>query len=110
MFAQLKKVYAEVTEVEGYKDLQDADKEKVKSAWEEGNIPEDTKGPGEAAVLPKKAPAKRAKKDDGAPPKKRVRKAKVNIFWLPVQCRTKLRLFTEGRGRRRGRRGGGGKA
>ncbi|KAI0341288.1 zf-PARP-domain-containing protein [Trametopsis cervina] len=79
-FAKLKKSYSEPEKIEGYDGLQDADKEKIGRAWEEGAIPEDDKGPGDPApgLATKRAPAKRTKKtDDGdKPPKKRARKAK----------------------------------
>ena len=38
MFSKLKKAYTAVADIEGFKDLQDADKEKVESAWQEGQI------------------------------------------------------------------------
>ncbi|KAI0694521.1 poly polymerase and DNA-ligase Zn-finger region-domain-containing protein [Cytidiella melzeri] len=81
VIAKLKKSYAQPTEIEGYSDLQDADKEKVQRAWDEGAIPEDDKGPGEpaAGLAPKRAPAKKAKKSgEDEPPKKRARKAKAD--------------------------------
>ncbi len=75
MVAKLKKSYSEPSEVEGFSDLKDAEKEKVQRGWEEGEIPEDDKGPGEAVETGKKKAAPRKKKDDdGEPPKKRARK------------------------------------
>lgn len=79
MFAKLQKICTEPSQIDGFGDLQDADKEKVERAWEEGKIPENNKGPGEPADIPKKAPAKKAKKDNGEPPKKRAKKAKVSV-------------------------------
>jgi len=80
--ALLKKSYGEPTEIDGFSTIKDGEQEKVKRAWEEGEIPEDDKGVGEAVEgVSKKAPAKRAKKadnEDGTPPKKRARRSKKN--------------------------------
>lgn len=78
--ARLKKSYSEPSGVEGFSDLKEAEQEKVNRAWEVDEIPDEDKGPGEPVVdaTKKKAPARKAKKDDGEPPKKRVRKAKVS--------------------------------
>lgn len=102
MFAKLKKAYPEASAVEGYVELQAADKERFKSAWDEGHIPDDDKGPGEPAVLPKKAPVKRAKKDNGEPSKKRARKVKVSCSSDSESCARLKSWVVE---RRRGRRG-----
>lgn len=77
----LKTSYGSADDIPGHGELKDGEKEKVTRAWDEGEIPEDDQGPGEAVEgLAKKAPAKRKPKDDGddgAAPKKRARKAKV---------------------------------
>ena len=76
--AQLKKSYSEPSQVEGFADLKEAEQEKVKRAWEAGEIPEEDKGAGEAVDTGKKAAAKKTKKsDEGEPPKKRARRTKV---------------------------------
>ena len=72
--------YGEASEVDGFSDLKEGEKEKVQRAWEAGDIPEDDKGPGEPVETGKKkaAAAPRKKKDeDGAEKPKRVRKPKV---------------------------------
>ncbi|KAH8102246.1 zf-PARP-domain-containing protein [Cristinia sonorae] len=76
--AKLVQSYDEPSAVEGFSDLQEGDKERVQRAWEEGAIPEDDKGPGEAIEVAKKKPAPRKKKDDDGEdrPKKRAKKAK----------------------------------
>ncbi|EKM56501.1 uncharacterized protein PHACADRAFT_253668 [Phanerochaete carnosa HHB-10118-sp] len=76
---KLKTSCSKPEEIEGFDELKEAEQEKVKCAWDEGAIPEKDQGPGEPIVTEKKkAPAKRAKKDDGEekPMKKRARKAK----------------------------------
>lgn len=83
LFAKLKQSYGAPEELDGFGELKEAEQEKVKRAWEEGAIPEDDQGPGEAVAVEKKkkAPAKRAKKGDGddeKPAKKRARKVKVH--------------------------------
>lgn len=57
-----------------------AEKEKVQRAWDEGKIPDDDQGPGEAVETgKKKVAAPRKKKDDGDKPKKGRAKAKVRV-------------------------------
>ena len=79
MVAKLKQSYESAEEIEGFSELKEAEQDKVNRAWDEGAIPEGDQGPGEAVAVEKKAPAKRAKKDDDGekPGKKRARKAKV---------------------------------
>ena len=79
LLAKAKKSYADPSEAEGFSDLKEAEQEKVKRGWEADEIPDEDKGPGEPVDTGKakaKAPAKRAKKEEGdEPPKKRARKA-----------------------------------
>lgn len=63
MIASLKVSYNSPSDIEGFVDLKEAEKEKVQHAWEEGAIPEDDKGIGEAVDTGKKKPAPRKKKD-----------------------------------------------
>ena len=80
LFAKLAQSYTEPSKIEGYDDLKEADKEKLQRAWDAGAIPEDDKGPGEPVegLKTKRAPAKKAAKDeDKEPPKKRARRTKV---------------------------------
>ncbi len=77
---KLKASYDEPSKIDGYGDLKEGEKEKVQRAWDEGHIPDDDKGPGEAVDTgKKKAAAPRKKKaDDGEEKPKRSRaKAKV---------------------------------
>ncbi len=91
----IKSSYASVDAIEGYSDLKDDEKEKVKRAYDEGDIPEDDRGIGEAVEgLEKKKVVRKKKKeeseeegnDDGEEdrPKKRVRKAKVCITFSQI--------------------------
>ncbi|KAH9943531.1 zf-PARP-domain-containing protein [Amylocystis lapponica] len=80
MVTSLKASYAEPSEIEGFGDLKDDEKEKVRRAWEEGEIPEDDKGPGEAVDTGKKAVRRKKKAEDGEesekPKRSRAKKAK----------------------------------
>ncbi|KAI0088892.1 hypothetical protein BDY19DRAFT_946638 [Irpex rosettiformis] len=82
LFTKLKNSCPEPTQIEGWDNLQDEDKEKVQRAWDNGSVPEDDQGPGEpraGAPAAKKAGGKKAKKGDGEdsePPKKKARKVK----------------------------------
>ena len=79
LVAQLKSSYKKPSEVAGYSDLQDDERDKVQRAWDADEIPEDDQGPGEAVEGVAKKPVKRPKKADDSdePPKKKARKAKV---------------------------------
>ena len=71
--------YAEAKAVEGYDDVQEADREKIQRAWAAGAIAEEDKGPSEPVDTGKKKAAPRKKKadDEDGRPKKRAKKAKV---------------------------------
>ncbi|EED79466.1 predicted protein [Postia placenta Mad-698-R] len=63
----------------GWGELKEGEQDKVRRAWEEGAVPEEDQGAGEAVDTGKKAPARRRKKAedaDDAEPKKRGRKPK----------------------------------
>lgn len=83
LVGKIKASYGAASEIDGYAGLQAAEQEKVKRAWEEGAIPSEDKGPGEAADVPKKAPQKRKKAeedgDEEKPKRPRAKKAKVGI-------------------------------
>ncbi|PIL27746.1 transcription factor [Ganoderma sinense ZZ0214-1] len=71
---KLKASYGEASEVDGFGDLQEGEKEKVQRAWDEGQIPDDDKGPGEPVETGKKKAAPRKKKaEDGEEKPKRSR-------------------------------------
>ncbi|OSX63698.1 hypothetical protein POSPLADRAFT_1055777 [Postia placenta MAD-698-R-SB12] len=75
----LKTSYGEPSEIEGWGELKEGEQDKVRRAWEEGAVPEEDQGAGEAVDTGKKAPARRRKKAedaDDAEPKKRGRKPK----------------------------------
>ncbi|CCM01220.1 uncharacterized protein FIBRA_03268 [Fibroporia radiculosa] len=79
--ASMKLSYSEPSEIEGFNILKSAEQEKVQRAWDNGAIPEEDRGPGEAVDTGKKAPVKRKKKDedgnaDEKPKKTRGRKPK----------------------------------
>lgn len=63
MIASLKASYNAPSEIDGFVDLKEAEKEKVQHAWDEGAIPEDDKGVGEAVDTGKKKAAPRKKKE-----------------------------------------------
>ncbi|KAI0765256.1 poly polymerase and DNA-ligase Zn-finger region-domain-containing protein [Fomes fomentarius] len=65
LIERVKASYDEPSKIEGFDDLQVSEKEKVQRAWDEGKIPDDDKGPGEAVETgKKKAAAPRKKKAD----------------------------------------------
>ncbi|OSD02708.1 zf-PARP-domain-containing protein [Trametes coccinea BRFM310] len=66
LITKLKASYDEPSQIEGWDELKDGEKEKVQRAWEEGQIPDDDKGAGEAIDTGKKKPAARKKKDQDA--------------------------------------------
>lgn len=112
MLAKLKAAYPESSDVEGFAVLKEAEQAKVHRAWDADEIPEEDKGPGEAVadVNPKKAPVKRAKKENGEPPKKRARKAKVGTGLVVVgtctdvrKCSRRTKMRTSWKRRRRKR-------
>ena len=72
--------YDTPAEIEGFNELKSAEQDKVKRAWEAGEVPDDDKGAGEAVETAKKAPAKRKKDEDGEekPKRGRAKKAKVS--------------------------------
>ncbi|EPS95078.1 hypothetical protein FOMPIDRAFT_1038644 [Fomitopsis schrenkii] len=74
----LKASYSTPSEVDGFSGLKSAEQDKVKRAWEAGEVPDDDKGAGEAVETAKKAPAKRKKDEDGEekPKRGRAKKAK----------------------------------
>ncbi|KAI0790543.1 hypothetical protein C8Q75DRAFT_122329 [Abortiporus biennis] len=78
LIEKLKASYDDPESIEGFSDLKEAEQEKVRAAWEAGEIPEDDKGPGEPVASVKKKPAPRKKKADADEerPKKRAKKAK----------------------------------
>lgn len=82
----MKSAYDEPSKVQGFDDLKEGEKEKAQRAWDEGKIPADDKGPGEAVDTGKKKAAPRKKKaDDGEEKPKRSRaKAKVRATALPA--------------------------
>ncbi|CDO71198.1 hypothetical protein BN946_scf184845.g69 [Trametes cinnabarina] len=63
---KLKASYDEPSQIEGWEELKEAEKEKVQRAWEDGQIPDDDKGAGEAVDTGKKKPVPRKKKDADA--------------------------------------------
>ncbi len=84
----MKASYDEPSKIEGFDDLQVGEKEKVERAWDEGKIPDDDKGPGEAVETGKKkvAAPRKKKADDGEEKPKRGggrAKAKVREVALP---------------------------
>lgn len=78
----VKTSYDAPSELDGYGELKDGEKEKVQRAWDEGEIPEDDKGVGEAVDTGKKAaraPRKKKEENGEAKPKRaRAKKAKVS--------------------------------
>ncbi|OCH87137.1 zf-PARP-domain-containing protein [Obba rivulosa] len=82
LIQSIKVSYDEPSEIDGFSELKDGEKEKVQRAWDEGEIPEDDQGVGEAIDTGKKATrAPRKKKDaDGEatekPKRGRAKKAK----------------------------------
>ena len=72
--------YDTPAEIEGFNELKSTEQDKVKRAWEAGEVPDDDKGAGEAVETAKKAPAKRKKDEDGEekPKRGRAKKAKVS--------------------------------
>ncbi|KAI0747052.1 poly polymerase and DNA-ligase Zn-finger region-domain-containing protein [Daedaleopsis nitida] len=102
---KMKVAYDEPSKVEGFADLQEGEKEKVQRAWDEGKIPDDDKGPGEAVDTGKKKAAPRKKKADNGEekPKRGRAKAKVRNAALPTLIRTTTttRWMSTTRNRRR---------
>ncbi|KAL6301402.1 hypothetical protein BKA93DRAFT_901941 [Sparassis latifolia] len=85
MIASMKASYSEPSEIEGWSDLKEAEQEKVRRAWDEGAIPDEDKGVGEAVDTGKKAPTRRKKKEENGdetekaekPKRSRAKKAKA---------------------------------
>ncbi|OBZ77754.1 PARP-type zinc finger-containing protein C2A9.07c [Grifola frondosa] len=65
MIASLKASYEEASEVDGFDTLKDGEKDKIARAWEEGEVPEEDRGIGEAVDTGKKKAPARRKKDEG---------------------------------------------
>lgn len=68
-----------MSEVDGYNDLKDGEKEKVQRAWDQGEIPDEDKGPGEPVETGKKKPAPRKKKDEDGEEKPKRSRAKAKV-------------------------------
>ena len=83
---KMKASYDEPSKIEGWDDLKEGEKEKVQRAWEEGQIPDDDKGAGEAVDTGKKKAAPRKKKDEDGeekPKKARAPRKKVRRQVFP---------------------------
>jgi len=89
IITNMKQSFEDADELDGFDDLKDKDKERIRKAWEEGkvadeDIPESARGGGdevdeEDKPKKKKAPAKKKAKKDGGeedkPPKKAAKKS-----------------------------------
>ncbi|KAH9849562.1 hypothetical protein C2E23DRAFT_352102 [Lenzites betulinus] len=111
---KLKASYDEPSQVPGWGDLKEGEKEKVQRAWDEGAIPADDKGAGEAVDTGKKKPVPRKKKEENGEekpkkaraPRKKVRtrsrralsRARVRAEARFLTCRCLGVVFAEGRG------------
>ncbi|CAL1708643.1 unnamed protein product [Somion occarium] len=84
LISKLKRSYDEPSNIEGFEDIKDAEKDKIRAAWEAGEIPEADKGVGEPVETEKKKAAPRKKKaaaeEEEERPKKRARKAKKEEY------------------------------
>ncbi|KAI0360416.1 zf-PARP-domain-containing protein [Trametes cingulata] len=85
---KMKASYDEPSKVDGWNDLKESEREKIQRAWDEGQIPDDDKGIGEAVDTGKKKAAPRKKKDeDGEEKPKKARAPRKKVRMRPP-CRS----------------------